>query len=552
MGSCFRKISGIFNKDMIRMKRKLFVLMPVMLLAVWLAGAQQSVTGYVFEDVNANGKRDRKEAGIAGVGVSNGREVVLTDPSGKYILPIGSDEIVFVVNPTGYQTPVSADRLSKFYYIHKPQGSPRLKFAGVPPTGNLPASVDFPLYRSKEGEDFEILLFGDPQPYNKNELRYFDQRIVSELAGNADRFAFGISVGDLVGDNPDLFVPYVETIKKIGIPWYNVIGNHDLNHDAQTDQQADESYEQVFGPSTYSFNYGKAHFIIIKDILWPDPRDGKGYWGGFTEKQLAFLENDLNLVPKDYLVVMAFHIPIWEGYVKNDIFRDADREKLFELLKDFPHTLTISAHSHIQYNKFLSKEEDWKQDQPHHHFNLGTTCGSWYRGELDENGIPWSVMADGTPQGYAIMKVSGNRYEIGYKAAGLPAGHQMRVHHPKIVGKAEKTLASLYVNFFMGNEKDQVRFRVDGGAWKPMSYTIEWDPAYLNLLHQWDMTEEVIPGRRPNEPRECLHLWKAPLPSNLAPGEHIIEVKATDMFGKSYVAQSSYRIALPAGTKVQE
>ncbi|HOI49131.1 MAG TPA: metallophosphoesterase N-terminal domain-containing protein, partial [Prolixibacteraceae bacterium] len=255
------------------MKRKLFMLMPVMLLAVWLAGAQQSVTGYVFEDVNANGKRDRKEAGIAGVGVSNGREVVLTDPSGKYILPIGSDDIVFVVNPTGYQTPVSADRLSKFYYIHKPQGSPSLKFAGVPPTGNLPASVDFPLYRSKEGEDFEILLFGDPQAYNKNELRYFDQRIVSELAGNADRFAFGISVGDLVGDNPDLFVPYVETIKKIGIPWYNVIGNHDLNHDAQTDQQADESYEQVFGPSTYSFNYGKAHFIIIKDILWPDPRD---------------------------------------------------------------------------------------------------------------------------------------------------------------------------------------------------------------------------------------------------------------------------------------
>lgn len=551
MGSCFRKISGIFNKDMIRMKRKLFVLMPVMLLAVWLAGAQQSVKGYVFEDVNANGKRDRKEAGIAGVGVSNGREVVLTDPSGKYILPIGSDDIVFVVKPTGYQTPVSANQLSKFYYIHKPQGSPSLKFAGVPPTGNLPASVDFPLYRSKEGEDFEILLFGDPQAYNKNELRYFDQRIVSELAGNVDRFAFGISVGDLVGDNPNLFVPYVETIKKIGIPWYNVVGNHDLNHDAQTDQQADESYEQVFGPSTYSFNHGKAHFIIIKDILWPDPRDGKGYWGGFTEEQLAFLKSDLKLVPKDYLVVMAFHIPIWEGYVKNDIFRDADREKLFELLKDFPHTLTISAHSHIQYNKFLSKEEGWKQDQPHHHLNLGTTCGSWYRGELDENGIPWSVMADGTPQGYAIMKVSGNRYEIGYKAAGFSAGHQMRVHHPKIVGKAEKTLASLYVNFFMGSEKDQVRFRVDGGAWKPMSYTIEWDPAYLNLLHQWDMTDEVIPGRRPNEPRECLHLWKAPLPSNLAPGEHVIEVKATDMFGKSYVTQSSYRIGLPGG-KTQE
>lgn len=523
------------------------VLLLFLIIFKWSAFGQNSVTGFVFEDTNRNLVRDGKEAGIPGVAVSNGQEVVLSGQDGRYELPIGTDDIIFVVKPANYKTPVDANNLPRFYYIHKPNGSPVLKYAGVSPTGKLPRSVDFGLFPETESDQFDVLLFGDPQTYNKNELHYFDERIVSELV-KTQQASFGISVGDLVGDNPDLFVPYAETVAKTGIPWYNVIGNHDMNYDVEFDEHADESFERVFGPSTYSFNFGKTHFIILKDILRPDPRTQKGYWGGFTEKQLRFVKNDLKLVPKDHLVVLAFHVPLSEDHAGRDIFRDEDRLQLFTLLKDFPNTLSVSAHSHIQLNKFFDGEYGWLQQKPHHHLNLGTTCGDWYRGEHDTDGIPVSVMADGTPQGYAFLRINKNEYTIDYKAAGYPEDYKMSIYHPKVMVKANKSLANIYVNYFMGSERDEVKFRIDGGKWTQMNYTIEPDPSYRHIIHKWDFTEELLPGRRPGEAKACFHLWKAILPSNLAAGEHQIEIQVTDSFGNTHEGKSSYRIELP-GTK---
>lgn len=521
------------------MKTLFFLLM---FAAIALTGnAQKVVAGLVYEDLNRNQHCDTNERGIAGIPVSNGQEVVLSDKFGKYELPIDSDEIIFVIKPADYKTPIDQNNLPLFYYNYKPSGSPQLKYAGVQPTGVLPKSLDFALYKEKEDQNFNILLFGDPQVLNLDELSFFDKRIVSELV-NVKNVSFGISLGDEVGNNPDLFTPYTHVMKKIGVPWYNVIGNHDLNHDAKTDPLSDESFEKAFGPSTYSFNQGKVHFIILKDILSPDPRGNEAYWGGLTEKQFAFLENDLSFVPRDFLIVLAFHIPIWEGYVTKDIFRDEDRDRLFSLLKDFPNTLSISAHSHIQINKLLSKKDGWMQDKPHQHLNLGTTCGSWYRGEFDKNGVPFSFMSDGTPQGYAFLSFNKNQFKVKYKAAGFPEDYQMNIYKPKVIS-TDKSLSSLYVNFFIGNEKDIVKVRIDEGSWKSMQYSIEFDPAYLKLLYKWDFTDQVIPGRRPVEARECYHLWKSILPSDLGVGEHVIEIKATDVFGKTYTSKSKYRIA---------
>lgn len=518
------------------------ILMGLLLSGLFLnSSAQKIASGYVYEDLNRNQVREKAERGLEGIPVSNGELVVVTDSQGKYQLPVSDDNIIFVIKPSGYDTPVDENNLPRFYYIHKPSGSPEMDFAGVEPTGNLPASVDFALCRVGEQDKFRVVLLGDPQVYSKEEITYFDQRIISELA-NVEGVSLGISIGDEVGNNPDLFIPYAKTVKKAGVTWYNVIGNHDLNHDAKSDELADESFENVFGPSTYSFNKGKAHFIILKDILWPDPRTNKNYWGGFTAKQMAFLKNDLALVPRDYLVVMAFHIPIWEGYVPKDIFRNEDREKLFSLLKEFPNTLSVSAHSHVQINKLMSADDGWKQEKPHHHLNLGTSCGSWYRGPLDAEGIPFSVMADGTPQGYAFLDVDANRYQIRYKAAGYPDNYQMAVYHPRIIAKAKKSTSSVFVNFFMGSEQDEVMFRVDEGEWLPMNYTVESDPSYLHLLHEWDFTDTLIPGIRPADARPCFHLWKASLPSHLAPGEHKLEVRARDLFGNFHTAAGSYRI----------
>ena len=47
-----------------------------------------------------------------------------TGKGGRYELPIDDDDIIFVIKPRGYMTPVDALNLPRFYYIHKPAGSP--------------------------------------------------------------------------------------------------------------------------------------------------------------------------------------------------------------------------------------------------------------------------------------------------------------------------------------------------------------------------------------------------------------------------------------------
>lgn len=503
--------------------------------------AQTTVKGIVFEDLNQNGKKEKKEKGIANVAITNGREVVVTDKKGNYELPVQNDNIVAVIKPSGYRIQVNKDNLPQFFYNHKPAGSPKGKFEGVAPTGKLPESLDFGLIPQKEDADFTALVFGDPQPYTLEEVDFFTRGIVSEVEG-IKNIPFGLSMGDLVGNDLSLFNPYIQAVKKIGIPWYNLLGNHDLNFDAKADNLADETYEAHFGPANYAFNYGKAHFIILDDVLYPDPRDHEGYWGGFTEEQIQFIENDLKTVPKDNLIVMAFHIPISEPDSKDDSFRDSDRQKLFELLKDFPNTLSLSAHTHLQRQDFFDKKDGWLQENPHHHYNIGTTSGDWYSGKLDEKGIPISVMRDGTPKGYAFIHFNGNKYTVDYKVAGKPDNYQMKVFAPKVVAKGKRTKSGVFANFFMGSKKDKVLYRVDQGEWKEMDYVEIQDPSYVELVYEWELSEVLMPGKRSSDPEKSTHVWRGNIPSDLAIGEHKIEIKATDMFGKTHTANSSYRI----------
>ncbi|MGQ8337371.1 calcineurin-like phosphoesterase C-terminal domain-containing protein [Sunxiuqinia sp. A32] len=523
------------------MKRNLaiFILTTLIISSIQTI-AQSVVKGVVFEDLNQNSTQDRKEKGIAGVAVSNGVDVVQTDDNGEYQLKVSNDQIIFVIKPSDYQIPVNEFKLPQFYYIHKPGGSPELKYEGTQGTGKLPRNVDFALYSDSSQDQFKMLVFGDPQPYSKKEVDFFAKGIVSELEG-VEGVSFGLSMGDLVGDNLNLFQPYKEAVQRIGIPWYNVMGNHDMNYDGSQDNLSDESFERHFGPANYSFNHGKVHFIILDDILYPDPRDGKGYWGGFRKDQLDFVENDLQFVPKDYLIVLAFHIPISEPD-GGDPFRDEDRDRLFQLLKDFPQTLSISAHTHLQRQDLFFKEDGWLQDGFHHHFNSGTTSGDWYSGRLNEKGVPTSTMRDGTLKGYSYISFDKNQYQIKYKVAGKPADYQFEIYAPKVLEKDKRTSSGIIANFFMGSELDTVFYRIDDGSWNQMYPVDDYDPSYYHLVQEWDFTDQLLDGRRPSNPKKCTHLWAGNIPTNLEAGEHIIQVKATDLFGQTHVQERSYQL----------
>lgn len=519
-------------------------LLPILaaIITSGLFAQEEMATGVVFEDRNNNGKKDSGEKGISEVAVTNGEKVVLTDKDGIYELQVGNDEIISVIKPAGFEFPVDENNLPQFYYIHKPEGSPDLKFGGVQPTGKLPKEINFPLYNSEENIEFSALIFGDPQVYNKDQVKHFKEGLVEKVE-KEQGVLFGLSLGDLVGNNLNLFNPYIEAVQILDLPWYNVLGNHDLNFDVETDENSDETYERKFGPTNYAFNYGKVHFIVLDDILYPDPRDNKGYWGGFREDQLNFIENDLKHVPKDHLIVLAFHIPLSEPH--GDAFRDEDRKRLFEILKDFPHTLSLSAHTHIQKQDFFGKEEGWLQEKPHHHYNVGTTSGDWYSGKLNEDGIPVSTMRDGTPKGYAVINFEGNNYTVDYRVVGKPKDYKMEIFSPKVVAKDQNTKAGIYVNFFMGSEDDKVEYKIDDGPWKPMNLVDEPDPSYVKQVYEWDLAEELLPGRRPSNAVPSQHLWRGAIPTRLDEGWHNIEVKVKDMFGRTFTQTKSYRIQEP-------
>jgi hypothetical protein len=516
-----------------------------LLFASWSIYAQQIATGYIFEDKNNNGKKEQTEKGIADVAVSNGQDVVLTDSNGKYSLPVKGDDIIFVIKPAGYQVPVDEYNLSKFYYIHKPNGSPDLFYKGVSPTGTLPASLDFGLTRYDEPEAFSAFIFGDSQTYSEQEVEYFTKGIIEEVKNrqNELKCRFGITLGDLVGDDLSLHPSYKQAIGQIGLPWYNVIGNHDMNYDVGEDILSDETFERNFGPANYSFNYGKAHFILLDDILYPDPVTGKGYTGGFRKEQLAFIENDLKYVSPDRLIIISMHIPWLEKEYK-DAFRDTDRQQLYDLLNNYPDVLILSAHTHVQYHNFIKRENDVSRLKPIHEYNVGTTCGDWYSGPLNNIGVPVSTMRDGTPKGYALLNITGNQYTLDYKAAGFPDSYQLSIYHPKVVPyKGRWVTSGIYANFFMGSDNDLVEYRVDDGQWAKMTRIEDYDPAYYRYVQDWDYADEVKPVRRPSNPQLCRHLWKANIPSTLPVGEHQIEVRATDRSGRIFIQSSMYKIA---------
>lgn len=516
-----------------------FISVAILVGLSFAAFSQSIVSGYVYEDKNGNGRKDKNEKGIAGVGVSNGSEVATTDAGGKYILPVGNDNIIFVIKPAEYDLPVSERQLPVFYYRHKPNGSPaNFKYKGVAPTGPLPKSVDFALIPGDAAKEFTSLVFGDPQPYTMEEIEYYEKDVVAEVAGIRN-VKFGLSLGDLVGDSLDLHSPYIDATKAVGIPWYNVMGNHDMNYEATADSLSDETFEANFGPANYSFNYGDVHFIVLDDILYPDPRDGKSYWGGFREDQLKFLENDLKLVPKDKLVVLSFHIPLRGS---EESFNMQQRKRLFDLLKDYPNTLSLSAHTHLQRNDLFYEKDGWLRATPHHEYNVATTSGDWYSGRFNEKGVPVSTMRDGTPKGYAFIHFKGNQYTIDYKVAGREPEYQIAIYLPKVTNGKKPTSSAVYANFFMGNEKSLVEIRFDDGKWQKMRLSKSFDPNYVAALVQWDMADTLQGNRRPSLPSEPTHLWELGIPRNLKSGMHTVEVRAKDLYGREFKATEQFKI----------
>lgn len=511
-------------------------------LALTLPAA--TARGVMFED------RDG-EPGVADVRVSNGLDVVLTGADGTYALPIDGDAVIFITKPAGYATPVDMRQLPRFYYIHQPGGSPEgLRYTGLAPTGPLPPQINFPLRRVDEPSAFTTILFADPQPQTTAELDYIRDDVITPLIGTEARF--GMTMGDILFDDLTMFPRYNALIAQLGIPWYNVPGNHDMNLQATDDRHALETFKRHFGPPYYAFEVGSALFVVLDNIFYrgsgqSDPGDVRGdggYEARLTERQLVWLATELAHVPPHKLIVLAMHAPLKSAAGNNTV----NRRDLLQLLEGRSNLYAVAGHTHSTEHHYLGKEDGFPGPRALHHHVLTTVSGSWWSGPFDERGIAVAEQWDGTPNGYHLLDIDGTELSVRYRAASKPADYQMRIsldvtHHGLGAGglrdfrmgeqfdgrmaKAQVEAAQVIVNLFDGGPRSAVALAIDNRPYTQMEHSRRVDPHTNELFIRNPETRKPWVKAQPST-----HLWSADLPNDLAAGTHTLTVHAVDEFGR--------------------
>jgi 3',5'-cyclic AMP phosphodiesterase CpdA len=392
-----------------------------------------------------------------------------------------------------------------------------------------------------------FLVFGDPQPKSATDVDYFLRDIVEPARPVAKGSVATIVLGDITNDLPALYPGVKSATKRLGIPVLFAPGNHDMDAGAESDATSLDSFHKAFGADTYLRKFDAANVIVLDDVI-ARPGQTPGYVGGLREAQFKQIEGWLRDLPRDKLLILAAHIPFFdnsqiEGW---ENFRSADRKRLFELLRPFPHVLLLSAHTHNQQHYFHGAKDGWQGAQPLHEYNVGAACGAFWSGVADAQGIPDTTMSDGTPNGFATLDVKRDgSYALAWHPARDPADTQIALHAPKVLRRGAWTAWGVYANVYMGHAGTRVDYRIDDGDWMPMQRVAQPDPKLVEENVRDDAAETLRGFDRSPEATPSTHLWRGALPTKLDAGEHVVEVRAFDTWRGETRTKTSYRLSEP-------
>lgn len=364
-------------------------------LTVLSAQTQITVTGRVTDDMGH---------GIAEVPVTDGSKIVRTDAKGRYQLATSSDkDFVYYTLPAGYETSLSGSLPQFFRPLAKSQEQ---------------QTIDFKLRHSAQPQSKHMFIVcADPQVFQESEFAQWQEVVddMRETAAGYDCPVHLITAGDNIFDRPKLIGLYKKSIEEVGLPFYHTLGNHDMDYNDRSDTKSDSTYTANFGPSHYAFNVGDIHYVVLKDVFYYGYT--YRYIGYITEEQLRWLEEDLSVVPEGSTVVVTMHIPTRYGdspkpsdygsWMSNAV---TNAGAIYKILAPYEAHI-MAGHSHIQWNTQLT---DHLTEHVH-----AAACGAWWQGP---------VACDGTPKGYTLYEVDGNRLTWYYKAAGQPASEQFKLY----------------------------------------------------------------------------------------------------------------------------
>jgi hypothetical protein len=283
------------------------MMLRALLAALCLASSLHAQTvGYVFLDVNGDGRRDGGEPGLPNVVVSNQDAVVATDANGAFTLPVGGTGVVFVSVPDGYRAVgpfwhaagdtsgfalAPRPRVSAFTFVHA--SDTHVSPASLPRTQRLRALVD--------------------------SLRPAFALVTGDLVRDALR----VSEAEATG----YYELFAAERAKFATPVHVEPGNHEnfgierqLSHvDPSHPLFGRGMYRHYFGPDYYSFTYGGVHFVGLNTV----DIDDQWYYGHVDSLQLAWLERDLARIPATMPVVTFDHIPVFSAVEPMNGYTDA-------------------------------------------------------------------------------------------------------------------------------------------------------------------------------------------------------------------------------------
>ncbi len=477
---------------------------------------------------------------VAGVAVSDGYEVVVTDDKGFWQMK--SDKVnkyVFISVPSGYKVNSNGD-LPQFYKkVDKKSVVDR---------------ADFYLTEDAGQDHHTMLFFGDmhlagrSSNDDRNQFYDFTDDVNAYISANAGKKIYAMTLGDMTWDLywyecNYAFPEYLEDIGRIkNLQVFQTIGNHDHDMNSAGDFSTVSRYKEVLGPTYYSFNIGKVHYIALDDIQCTNDGSGiRDYNNYLVDDVASWLRKDLALVPKSTPLVIAMHAPL---YGDSGTYSMKNASVLLNIVKDYSEIHFVTGHTHKVYNvDKLASEKIFEH-------NSGAVCATWWwTGKFSKIGL----CQDGAPGGYRIMDVTGNDFKWQFKPTGKASDIQFRSYDRNSIDLA----ASKWLDKTVSDADIAKYYTVQASSWSRPSdenyvyinvwdYDSEWkievkeNGKSLNVekVSAYDplhIISYVVPGLNKNSSKgfgttSTRHFFRVKASSAVS----TLEIKVTDRFGRVY------------------
>ncbi len=492
----------------------------------------------VYGYVSCDGK------GIPGVVVSDGYAVTETDRDGLYQLKSGLKMgYVFISIPSGYR--VASDGILPQFHRSLEKGK-KLQ------------QRDFELVADRDQNEHEVIVIGDIQLARRSDdigqFRHFTDELDAYVRANPDKNMFALTLGDMTWDShwlsgPYGFSDYLRDMSRVrGLQVFHAMGNHDHELEAEGDFLTSAKFRQMIGPSYYSFNFGRFHYVVLDNIECTN--DGTGekarYNTRLVEDQIDWLEKDLSHISPTTPVVIVMHAPLFKESGSKSL-KNAD--ELLECLDGLSRVYILSGHTHIIYN--VDKLDG---TTPVMELNSGAVCATWWYTGYDH---PWlHIGRDGAPGGYRVMDMSGKDVKWRFKGIEQPEDFQFRSYDRNMIAidplrdapdadeAHRQILAESLGEYGLASEDNYVYINV----W-------DWDPAWkvevfeggkalevekfkgTDPLHvlAYNVTRSNMNRTLSFPAKETGHMFRA---KASAPDTEV-EIRVTDRFGRVYVEKMS-------------